>query len=74
MLTSTLCGGWCHQVRNGIRRINSSLETVKELPQGGTAVGTGINCYKGFAETFAVSLLLIFGRDLRIFFSCCDLG
>lgn len=46
-------GGYAHQIRKGIERIKSKLADVGELAQGGTAVGTGLNSYIGFAETVA---------------------
>jgi fumarate hydratase class II len=45
--------GYAHQVKMGIQRIESKLPQISELAQGGTAVGTGLNCYIGFAEAFA---------------------
>jgi fumarate hydratase class II len=36
-------GGWSAQIRSGIERLRDSLKRVQRLPQGGTAVGTGIN-------------------------------
>lgn len=36
-------GGWSAQLRSNIARLESALTRVKKLPQGGTAVGTGIN-------------------------------
>jgi fumarate hydratase class II len=35
--------GWETQIRHGHQRISSALERLTALPQGGTAVGTGIN-------------------------------
>ena len=35
--------GWSAQIGAGIARIDDTLKRVRELPQGGTAVGTGIN-------------------------------
>ena len=49
-------GGWAQQVRYGRMRIEASLPRVLELAQGGTAVGTGINCDPGFAELFCKQL------------------
>lgn len=46
-------GGYAHQIRKAIQRINKKLDDVCELAQGGTAVGTGINTYEGFAERIA---------------------
>ena len=42
-------GGYAAQVRYGIERIDASLPRVAEVPQGGTAVGTGINTPAGFS-------------------------
>ena len=39
-------GAWAHQIRYGIKRVESALTRVSELAQGGTAVGTGINTYE----------------------------
>ncbi|RWR17334.1 aspartate ammonia-lyase, partial [Agrococcus lahaulensis] len=43
-------GGYAAQVRYGIERIQAALPRVAEVPQGGTAVGTGINTPLGFPE------------------------
>lgn len=45
--------GYAHAVKMGIARVKSCLPRLYELAQGGTAVGTGINCRVGFAEKFA---------------------
>jgi len=45
--------GYAAQIEYSIKRIKSSLKGVHYLAQGGTAVGTGINCHKDFATTFA---------------------
>ncbi len=45
--------GYACQIELSIKRINQSLIQVHYLAQGGTAVGTGINCHKDFAELFA---------------------
>jgi fumarate hydratase class II len=42
-------GGYAAQVRYGIERVDASLPRVAEVPQGGTAVGTGINTPAGFS-------------------------
>ncbi len=47
-------GGYAQQVRNMVERISCAMEGLKELPLGGTAVGTGLNAPAGFAaETIA---------------------
>jgi fumarate hydratase, class II len=45
--------GYCQQVQNGIARIEHTLPMLMQLAQGGTAVGTGLNAPKGFAEKVA---------------------
>ncbi|MGA8255295.1 MAG: class II fumarate hydratase [Nocardioides sp.] len=42
-------GGYAATVRYGIERLDGVLPRVRELPLGGTAVGTGINTPPGFA-------------------------
>ena len=41
------------QISNNIDRLDSVMPRVFQLAQGGTAVGTGINCPDGFPEAFA---------------------
>jgi len=43
-------GGYAQQVSSGIRRIRNAIESVAELPLGGTAVGTGINTHPLFPK------------------------
>ncbi|KAB2920334.1 MAG: class II fumarate hydratase [Hyphomicrobiaceae bacterium] len=45
--------GYAAQVANAIKRIELTLPGLCELAQGGTAVGTGLNAPKGFAEAVA---------------------
>jgi len=45
--------GYSAQVQTSIRRIKDSLSELMLLAQGGTAVGTGLNAKKGFAEKVA---------------------
>lgn len=45
--------GYARQIGLGIQRVESALERIKELPQGGTAVGTGINTHPEFGKYFA---------------------
>jgi fumarate hydratase class II len=48
-------GGYAATVRYAVERLDSVLPRVRELPLGGTAVGTGINTPDGFAaRTIAV--------------------
>ncbi len=48
-------GGYAATVRYAVERLQAVLPRVRELPLGGTAVGTGINTPEGFAaRTIAV--------------------
>ena len=58
-------GGWALQIRNGIDRINNTLERVYRLAQGGTAVGTGINAHPKFAHLFAEALSVNTGLPFK---------
>lgn len=55
--------GYAKQIEYGIARIQNTLPRVMELAQGGTAVGTGINCKIGFAEKFAEHVSEITGLE-----------
>jgi fumarate hydratase, class II len=54
-------GGYAHQVAMGIGRVEMCLPAIYELAQGGTAVGTGLNTRKGFAERVAAEVAQITG-------------
>jgi fumarate hydratase class II len=45
--------GYAAQIGDCIERVESVLPRLMRLAQGGTAVGTGLNAPKGFAESFA---------------------
>ncbi len=51
--------GYTQQIENGIRRIEQTLPDLMQLAQGGTAVGTGLNAPKGFAEAVAQRIAAI---------------
>jgi len=48
--------GYAAQMAYGIERISACMPRLTLLAQGGTAVGTGINCKAGFAELFAAKV------------------
>ncbi|TDT78012.1 fumarase class II [Litoreibacter halocynthiae] len=52
-------GGYAHQMKKGIERVEACLPDIYELAQGGTAVGTGLNTRKGFAEKVAAEIAAI---------------
>ena len=45
--------GYAAQIEDCIARVEGVLPRLSRLAQGGTAVGTGLNAPKGFAEDFA---------------------
>ena len=49
-------GGYAAQVRQAVERIRGALPRVGELPLGGTAVGTGLNCPPGWASRVITKL------------------
>lgn len=53
------------QLDYGIDRIESSLPHLRLLAQGGTAVGTGLNTYKGFAERIAEEVSQMTGTTFK---------
>ncbi|HJU27466.1 MAG TPA: lyase family protein, partial [Rhodanobacteraceae bacterium] len=48
--------GWSAQVGSAIERIEDSMKRLRRLPQGGTAVGTGINADPKFARAICTEL------------------
>ncbi|MBN9507270.1 MAG: class II fumarate hydratase [Altererythrobacter sp.] len=53
--------GYARQVCAGIERIELALPGLHELAQGGTAVGTGLNAPRGFAEAIAAEIAAVTG-------------
>ncbi|KOX77859.1 Fumarate hydratase, mitochondrial [Melipona quadrifasciata] len=53
--------GYAAQVCNGIKRVKDTLPRLYELALGGTAVGTGLNAPKGFAEKAAAKIAELTG-------------
>lgn len=47
---------WKDQLLDNLERIENSLTRLSALPQGGTAVGTGINAHADFAKEFSSAL------------------
>jgi fumarate hydratase, class II len=54
-------GAYARQIELGIARVEACLPRLYPLAQGGTAVGTGLNAKKGFAERFAATMAEITG-------------
>lgn len=49
-------GGYARQLQLGIDRLESAMDRITELPQGGTAVGTGLNTHPNFGKKMAGTL------------------
>merc|ERR1719356_109670 len=54
--------GYTTQVENAIRRVTAALPPLCALALGGTAVGTGLNTKKGYAEAIARTIAKETGR------------
>ena len=48
--------GYAAQARQGVARVESTLERLGQVPLGGTAVGTGLNTHPEFAERVRAKL------------------
>ena len=57
--------GYASAINHNIERLESSLDQCYELAMGGTAVGTGINSYEGFAESVAKNIASITGLPFK---------
>ena len=53
--------GWAAQIGSAIARIEDALKRMRRLPQGGTAVGTGINADPKFGAAVARELKKLTG-------------
>ena len=58
-------GGYARQLRLGVDRIQDAKVRLSELPQGGTAVGTGINTHPNFGAEFAKNVSKQTGVSFR---------
>lgn len=57
--------GWRASLEKDKKMILSACEELKELALGGTAVGTGLNAPKGFAEKAAENVGKLTGKNFR---------
>ncbi|KAI5288206.1 fumarase fum1 [Ascosphaera aggregata] len=57
--------GYVAQLDRNIERVQATLPHLRLLAQGGTAVGTGINTYKGFDEAVAAEISILAGTEFR---------
>lgn len=47
---------WVFQIEQASERLNGLLPQLRDLPQGGTAIGTGVNCHPEFSARFCRSI------------------
>jgi fumarate hydratase class II len=57
--------GYVSQLNHGIKAIKNTLDHLSELALGGTAVGTGLNTPKGYAEHVAGEIAKLTGLPFR---------
>ncbi|GIC88800.1 class II fumarate hydratase [Aspergillus udagawae] len=57
--------GYVAQLDRNIERVEASLPHLRYLAQGGTAVGTGLNTFKGFAEAIAEEVTKLTGTEFK---------
>ena len=55
------CAAWARQVELGIARLHDARPRLLSVPQGGTAVGTGLNTHADFDRVFCEHLCRLTG-------------
>jgi len=56
---------WSSQLKSSKEMLNILEKKFLELPQGGTAVGSGINAHKQFAKCFAQEISKLYGNKCK---------
>ena len=57
--------GWSAQLKSCKSAIVSANKRMMELPQGGTAIGTGVNSHKNFSKNFCEALDKVSGLKVK---------
>ncbi len=57
------CAAWARQVELGLARLHDTMPRLLSLPQGGTAVGTGLNRHPEFDRAFCRRIAALTGFD-----------
>ena len=57
--------GYVSQLDHGLKALEATLEHLSELALGGTAVGTGLNTPKGYAEKVAKKIAELTGNPFK---------
>ena len=59
-------GGWASQVEDAIAWVETATERLRPVPQGGTAIGTGLNAPAGFDQRFAEEISALAGSRFTV--------
>ncbi|KAJ5969150.1 hypothetical protein N7501_005398 [Penicillium viridicatum] len=57
--------GYVAQLDRNIERVEATIPHLRFLAQGGTAVGTGLNTFKGFDEAVAAEITKLTGTEFK---------
>ena len=57
--------GWSAQLKSCKNAILSANKRMMELPQGGTAIGTGVNSHKNFSKNFCEAVEKVSGLKVK---------
>ena len=57
--------GWSAQLKTCKLSLKSSLKEISSLPQGGTAIGTGVNAHKDFGKIFVAEVKKITKLEVK---------
>jgi fumarate hydratase class II len=57
--------GYVTQLERGVDRVEATLPHLRLLAQGGTAVGTGLNTFKGFDEDITSEVSTMTGTEFK---------
>lgn len=57
---------WASQIRNCKDRILMTIPRLNQLPQGGTAIGTGINAHPDFSSKFCENLSDLINKETTL--------
>ena len=57
--------GWSAQLKAVKKSIQAAVKEMSYLPQGGTAIGTGINAHKDFGRIFAIEVKKLSKLDVK---------
>jgi fumarate hydratase class II len=57
--------GYAGQMDHGVRRLRYAQQELADVPLGGTAVGTGVNCHPEFAQRVCAKLAQMNGVEVH---------